>query len=260
MIKTLLVDDEANNLSNLEFVLNHDCVGIEVMGKATSAKEAREFLKLQPIEALFLDINMPIETGFDLLTSLPSNNYKVIFVTAYNEYSLQAIKANAIDYILKPVRIEDVQQAVLKLHSILSNEKLAQQSQMLLDNFLQVAHQAPPPKRIALPQLGGITYLDVDDIVSLQADGNYTIIHKRDMQKMVVTRTMKDFEDILDATQFIRIHKSYMVNLQQVHEYSTEDGGVAKMNDGNQWSISRRQLEFFLEKMSTSSLLFKKGH
>jgi two-component system, LytTR family, response regulator len=260
MINALLVDDEENNLNNLAFVLSHDCKDIVVAGTAMNAAEARSFLHNHTVDVIFLDINMPGESGFELLQSLPGYNFKVIFVTAHNEYSLQAIKACALDYVLKPVSIEDIQQAVEKLKEVMKSLQAADLSQQLLKNFLALSNHHELPQRIALPQLGGVTYLDVNEIVSLQADGNYTIIHKRNMQKMVITKTLKDFEEILDEEQFVRIHKSYIVNLQQVKEYSTLDGGIAKMFDGNEWSISRRQLDSFLSKMNHLSLSFKKEH
>ncbi len=259
MIRALLVDDEENNLSNLEFILTHDCSDIAVTGKCLNASEARNFLQHNQVDVIFLDINMPGETGFQFLQSLSTYNFKVIFVTAHNEYSLQAIKASALDYILKPVNIGDIQQAVEKLKLVMKSQQAEALSKELLMNFLQLANHNAMPHRIALPQLGSITYLDVNEISSLQADGNYTIIHKRDMHKMVITKTLKDFEEILDQNHFVRIHKSYIVNLHEVKEYSTMDGGVVKMFDGNEWSISRRQLELFLSKMKHSSISFKKA-
>jgi two-component system LytT family response regulator len=109
-----------------------------------------------------------------------------------------------------------------------------------------------------LPQLGGINYVDVEDIASLEADGNYTIIHKVDMQKLVISKSLKEFDDLLDTHIFVRIHKSYIVNIHYVKEYSTLDGGMVKMRDGNEWSISRRQADLFLERMNHHSLSFKK--
>ncbi|MEJ7693220.1 LytTR family DNA-binding domain-containing protein [Daejeonella sp.] len=258
MLKALLVDDELNNLTTLEFLLHHDCKGIEVAGKELSAAGAREWLESHYADVIFLDINMPGEDGFQFLTSLKSQNFKIIFVTAYNEYALQAIKASAIDYILKPVNIAELQNAVEKVKRAFNNPAAAEQNQALLGHLLESVKQKSPPKKIALPQLGSITFIEVDDMVSLQADSNYTIIHMKDMQKLVISKTLKDFEDLLDDNQFTRIHKSYIVNLKYIKEYSTTDGGIVKMRDGNQWSISRRQLDLFLEKMKMSSLMFGK--
>jgi two-component system, LytTR family, response regulator len=258
ILKALLVDDEVNNLESLEFLLHHDCEGIEVAGKAQNAGQARDWLQTRAADVVFLDINMPGENGFQFLSSLPSQNFKVVFVTAYNEYALQAIKASAVDYIVKPVSIDELQNAVEKVKRIVSNPVATEQNQQLLRHLLETVSKNNPPKKIALPQLGSISFIEVDDIVSLQADSNYTIIHMKDMQKLVISKTLKDFEELLDEHQFVRIHKSYIVNLRYIKEYSTIDGGVVKMTDGNQWSISRRQLELFLGKMKAASLMFGK--
>ncbi len=258
MLKALLVDDEVNNLESLAFLLHHDCKGIEVTGKVMNAAKARDWLAHNTVDVIFLDINMPGENGFQFLSSLPIRNFKVVFVTAYNEYAIQAIKASALDYIVKPVNIDELRTTVEKLKQSLINPVAAEQNRQLLENLLQTVNKKTPPKKIALPHLGGISFIEVDNIVSLQADSNYTIIHLNNMQKLVITKTLKDFEELLDQTQFARIHKSYIVNLKYIKEYSTTDGGIVKMTDGNQWSISRRQLEFFLEKMKTASLMFTK--
>lgn len=259
MLKALLVDDELNNLMSLEFLLQHDCKGIEVAGKALSAEGAREWLNSHSADVIFLDINMPGENGFQFLDSLLSHNFKIIFVTAYNEYALQAIKASAVDYILKPINIDELQKAVEKVKRSLNNPAAFEQNQALLEHLLETVKKKSSPRKIALPQLGSISFIEVDDMVSLQADSNYTIIHMKDMQKLVISKTLKDFEDLLDENQFARIHKSYIVNLKHIKQYSTTDGGIVKMSDGNQWSISRRQLDIFIEKMKTASLMFGKN-
>lgn len=258
MLKALLIDDEINNLNNLAFMLQHDCSGIEVAGMVNSAPHARAWLQENEADVLFLDINMPGENGFDLLKSITSGKYKVIFVTAHNEYALQAIKASALDYLVKPVNIEELIAAVEKLKTAIANPVAVSQNKQLLEHLLQSVTHQQQLKKIALPQLGGISFIEVDDIVSLQADSNYTIIHMNNMQKLVISKTLKDFEELLDANYFARIHKSYIVHLKYIKEYSTADGGVVKMTDGNQWSISRRQLELFLDKMKASSLMFNK--
>ncbi len=258
MIKALLVDDEVNNLESLAFLLHHDCKGIEVTGKVSNAGKARDWLAQNAVDVIFLDINMPGENGFEFLSSLDIQNFKIVFVTAYNEYAIQAIKASALDYIVKPVNIDELRTTVEKLKQSLINPVAAEQNQKLLENLLKTVSKKSSPKKIALPQLGGISFIEVDDVVSLQADSNYTIIHMNNMKKLVISKTLKDFEDLLGQTQFARIHKSYIVNLRYIKEYSTTDGGIVKMTDGNQWSISRRQLDVFLEKMRTSSLMFGK--
>ncbi len=257
-LKALLIDDEENNLNILQFMLQNDCEGVEVAGMAKNAQQARNWLQHNNADVVFLDINMPGENGFQFLSSLTSQDFKVVFVTAYNEYALQAIKASAVDYILKPVNIDELQKAVEKVKRLLNSPVAAEQNQQLLKHLLQTVNKKVPPQKIALPQLGSINFIEIDDIVSLQADSNYSIIHMKDMQKLVISKTLKDFEELLDENQFVRIHKSYIINLKYIKEYSTTDGGIVKMADGNQWSISRRQLEFFLEKMKVASLMFGK--
>jgi len=258
MINALLVDDEVNNLNNLSFLLTNDCEGISVKGCVSNAAAARLWLSQNTVDVIFLDIEMPGENGFQLLSSLSSHTFKVVFVTAYNKYALQAIKASALDYILKPVKIEELQDVVEKIKKLHVSNEAKNQNTELMQHFLQTVHKKELPTKIALPQLGGISFIEVNDIVSLQADSNYTIIHLNSMQKMVISKTLKDFEELLDGAQFARIHKSYIVSLRYIKEYSTTDGGLVKMTDGNQWSISRRQLDMFLAKMKTSSLMFGK--
>ena len=258
MISAFLVDDEKNNLENLEFLLQHDCTGVVVAGKAASAAEARKWLSEHTADVIFLDIQMPGETGLQLLQSIDPGNMKVVFVTAYNEYAIQAIKASALDYILKPVNIEELQQTIEKVSQSLQQTFATEQNRQSIRRFLESVNIKPAPKKIALPHLGGVSFIEVDSIVSLQADSNYTIMHLHNMQKMVISKTLKEFEELLDGEHFARIHKSYMVNLRYIKEYSTADGGVVKMTDGSEWSISRRQLDTFLEKMRASSLMFDK--
>ncbi len=258
MIKALLIDDEFNNLESLQFLLQNDCEDITVVGKVQNASDARDWLTHNTADVVFLDINMPIENGFQFLSSIAVPNFKVVFVTAHNEYALQAIKASAIDYILKPINIDELKKAVEKVKLSLNNPIASEQNKQLLAHLLQIITKKSPPKKIALPQLGSINFIDVDEIVSLQADSNYTIIHLCSMQKLVISKTLKDFEELLDQTQFARIHKSYIINIKYIKEYSTANGGIVKMKDGNHWSISRRQLDSFIEKMKTASLMFGK--
>lgn len=258
MLYALLVDDEVKNLESLEFLLHNDCEGITVAFKTRNTDDARNFLKNNRVDVIFLDISMPVEDGFQFLNSLGECNAKIVFVTAYGEYALRAIKASAVDYLLKPVDITELQMTVKKLKQTADNPLAVAQNRQLLNYFMEIS-QRPSLRKIAVPQLGSVRFVELEDIVSLQADSNYTIIHLKDMQKMVVTKTLGDFEDLLNGEgRFVRIHKSYIVNLSYVKEYATIDGGVVKMTDGNQWSISRRQLDSFLDKMRKATFMFGK--
>jgi two-component system, LytTR family, response regulator len=255
-MKAFIIDDEENNISNLKFLLQHDCEGVNVVGTYTRADTARQALNYLQPDVVFLDINMPEETGFQFLEKLPERNFQVVFVTAYSDYALQAIKASAVDYILKPVRIDDLQEAVQKAKQRMADKEDRPASQVLINQLLQTVKSGNMPSKIALPQLGGYTFLDIDEIITLQADSNYTIVHKKNMQKVVVSRTLREFEELLTDGKFLRIHKSHIINLTCVNEYSTTDGGTVKMDDGSVWSISRRQLDTFLQQMKTFSRKF----
>lgn len=257
-IRAFLVDDEPNNLENLRFLLEHDCTGVEVLGTAANGASAREWLQHNETDVLFLDINMPGENGFEMLGKLGNINFLLVFITAHTEYALQAIKASAVDYLLKPINITELQQAVEKLQQKIAEKNPSGHEQKLVQELLNNLQGGRQPARIALPQLGGTTFLDVSSIVSLQADGNYTIIHCKDLQKKVITKTLKDFEEILDDSRFVRIHKSHIVNLEYVKEFSTADGGIVKMSDGNVWGVSRRQLDLFTRKMRSFNVVFFK--
>jgi two-component system, LytTR family, response regulator len=258
MIKALLVDDEQNNIDNLQFMLENDCAGVAVVGTAHNGTQARDWLLQNKVDVVFLDISMPGETGLQMLSLLPERDFSIVFVTAHNEYAIQAIKASAIDYLLKPVNISDLQNTVGKLHTALNNQNYIAQNKLLVNQLLKNLNQHTLPSKIALPQLGSTTFLDIEEIVSIQADSNYSIIYKQDMQKVIVTKILKDFEDILDDQKFIRVHKSHIVNLSYIKEYSTLDGGVVKMKDGNIWPVSRRQTETLLQKMKENAVLFFK--
>jgi two-component system, LytTR family, response regulator len=256
MLNALLVDDEWNNLENLKFLLENDCDNIKVMHQATNGIEARTWLSNHTVDVVFLDVNMPKEDGFEMLQKITDRNFKVIFVTAYNEFALKAIKASAVDYLLKPVNIAELQNAVQKLTEQLKYEDARKNQKELLNHLLQNFSSENSPTKIAIPYVGGLLFTDVNEIVALEGDGNYSIIHKTDLQKIVVTKTLKDFEDLLDAEQFLRIHKGHIINLNYVKEYSQKDGGSVKMEDGSLWSISRRQLDLFLQKIKNHNVLF----
>jgi len=258
-IRCIIVDDERNNQQTLELLLE-DIPEIELVGKAGDAATARKLVaSLQP-DLIFLDINMPGEDGFQFLASLPERNFEVIFVSAYNDYGIKALKVSAADYLLKPVSFDELEEAVAKVSRLLSDKdsRNSVQHRGIIDNLLENDLLSGQSKRIAVPHVGGITFIPLEDISYLQADSNYTILHRVNLQKLVVSRTLKEFEDILEDKGFMRVHKSNIVNLRYVKEYSTIEGGIARMQDGGEVAISRRMQDEFLKRMSSYSVGFKK--
>ena len=247
MLRALLVDDEQNNLDNLEFMLKHDCEGVMVVGKAHNAVEAREWLSKNTIDILFLDINMPGETGFDLLKSLPNHNFKVIFVTAYSEYSLQAIKASAVDYLLKPYGISDLTSALHKFETKKELKQSLNHIQTLLHN---VNNNTSGLTKIALPTMKGFVFVVINTIIRCEADNVYTTIYFTDNSTVVISRSIKECEQLLSHYNFFRAHNSHLINMQHVKEYIKGDGGTIKMADGSTVDLSRLRKEDFIEKLN----------
>jgi two-component system LytT family response regulator len=258
-IRTIIVDDERNNQQTLELLLA-DIEQVKIVGKASDAESARELVAATEPDLIFLDINMPGEDGFQFLDSLAERSFQVIFVSAYNDYGIRALKASAADYLLKPVSFDELEQAVGKVAQLLpgKNEQLSRQQKSIIDNLLQQVNHPAQTTKIAVPHVGGISFINLEDISYLQADSNYTILHRVNLQKLVVSKTLKDFEDILQDKGFMRVHKSNIVNLRYVKEYSTVEGGVVRMQDGGEVAISRRMQDEFLKRMSAHSVRFKK--
>jgi two-component system LytT family response regulator len=258
-IRTIIVDDERNNQQTLQLLLE-DLPQVSVVGSASDAPSARALVASLNPDLVFLDINMPGEDGFQFLASIPERNFEVIFVSAYNDYGIKALKASAADYLLKPVSLDELEQAVEKVAHIISgkNEQLSRQQKSIIDNLLQNVKSPAQAIKIAVPHVGGISFINLEDISYLQADSNYTILHRVNLQKLVVSKTLKEFEDILQDKGFMRVHKSNIVNLRYVKEYSTLEGGIIRMYDGGEVAISRRMQEDFLKRMSTYSVGFKK--
>lgn len=258
-IRTIIVDDERNNQQTLELLLQ-DIELIELVGKADDADAARVLVRDKSPQLIFLDINMPAEDGFQFLASIEKRDFEVVFVSAYNDYGIKALKVSAADYLLKPVSYDELTLAVEKVAQIIHGKDTprAQQGRSIIDNLLQNVQTPQQVVKIALPHVGGISFINLEDISYLQADSNYTIVHSVNMQKLVVSRTLKEFEDILQDKGFMRVHKSNIVNLRYVKEYSTLEGGVARMSDGCEVSISRRMQDEFLKRMGEHSVGFRK--
>lgn len=257
-IRTIIVEDEWNNQQTLKLLLD-DIPAVELLGMAADADSARKLVsELQP-DLVFLDINLPGEDGFRFLASLPERRFEVVFVTAYNDYGIRALKASAVDYLLKPVSFDELEQAVQKVQELLGgqNKVLRQVQQASVGNLIHNAAK-PQQMKIALPHLGGLSFIDLQEISYLEADSNYTIVHRVNQPKLVVSRTLKDFEDILADKGFMRVHKSAIVHLRYVQEYSTQDGGQVRMLHGGAVPLSRRMLDEFHRRMSDYAIGFRK--
>ncbi len=248
--RAIIIDDERHVREVLELLLSQFCKEVEVIALASSAAEARELLKIHAIDFIFLDISMPKEDGFTFLTTIPKENYCIIFVTAFQDYALRALKASAIDYLLKPITPSDLVDAVSKavhhfemLQNREQEKKTYQDSLRILSE--NISHESKNLTRITVSEQFGFQVVSTSDIIYLEADSNYTIIHLSGLKKIVATRTMGDFEKILDQPDFFRIHKSIIINLNYLKAYSSYQGNFVTLNEGSTLSISRRRLNDF---------------
>jgi two-component system, LytTR family, response regulator len=259
--RAIIIDDEKNVREVLELLLLQFCLEVDVVALASSAAEGRELLKKNAIDFIFLDIAMPKEDGFSFLNTIPKENYSIIFVTAFESFALRALKASAIDYLLKPVSPQDLIEAVSKAaqhHELrlagLHEKQIYQESlEMLSDN---IRHSGNNIKRITVSEQFGFQIVDTANIIFLEADSNYTTLHLSGSKKIVATRTLGDFEKILDQPDFFRIHKSALINLNYLKSYSSYQGNFVTLNEGTTLNISRRRLNEFREaiKRFTKSL------
>jgi two-component system LytT family response regulator len=246
----IIIDDERNVREALEHLLKQFCPSISLSGSAASAREGRELLQEHHVDFIFLDISMPVEDGFSFLRSIDKEKYGVIFTTAFEEYALRALKANAIDYLLKPINHLELCEAVNKaIHYHELRQSKSEARAVYIESLNNLPDKLHPeqraPEKITVAEQFGFRMVKVADIMYLQADSNYTIIHLSGLNKIVATRTMSDFEKILDTPAFFRIHKSTIINMNYLHGYSSYEGNFAELNDGTLLSISRRKVNEF---------------
>jgi len=247
-IKAIIVDDEQHCIEALQTMLQKKCPEVTVLAGVKSVQEAKELVdELQP-DLVFLDVEMPHQNGFELLKMYDKVNFEVIFTTAYEQYALKAIKFNALDYLLKPFSVKELQDALEKVKEK-QQTRLKDQSVSPLEIFMQnMKTLQQTHKKIALPTINGLVFMPVQKIVRCESTGNYTKIFFTDKKHLMVSRPLKEFEELLTDVDFFRVHNSHLINLQQMQSYIQGEGGFALMSDGTQVEVSRRRKADFLKK------------
>ena len=240
MIRTIIVEDEPNNIIALQKTLEIYCLEVEVVAVAENVKAGIEAIEKHEPDLVFLDIEMPDGTGFDLLKNFNKVHFQVIFVTAFNQYAIKAFQFSAIDYILKPINPELLIQAVHKVSSNPKYEDLEKIIENLLDNRDQI-------ESLALPTFEGIHIEKLNNILYCESENNYTIFYLKDGSKIMVSRTLKEYETILSENNFFRIHQSYLINLAEVKKYTKGDGGYVNLSNNKMLDVSRRRKQAFLK-------------
>ena len=240
-LSAILVEDEANSREILRNYLRKYCPDIHLSGEAASVKEGLALIQSADPDLVFLDVEMPFGNAFDLLDRIPDRRFETIFVTAYDHYAKDALNNQAAYYLMKPISIEELIKAVAHVKEILEKEKV------LADTVLKAA-MAKAEGKLTLPQQAGFLVVDVRDILYCKADDNYTEIFLKE-GKHLISKTLKYFEEALSAYSFVRIHKSYLVNVNEIERYHRGKGGMVTLTNGKEISVSasrkKELLSFF---------------
>ncbi|MBC8985051.1 response regulator transcription factor [Pedobacter sp. N36a] len=240
MINAIIIDDEQHNIENIKNIIDKYRSDITIVAVAEDADEGISAIKAYTPDLVFLDIQMPGKSGFELLSSLPGLNFEVIFITAHDKYGIQAIKFSALDYLLKPINIKEFNEAIDKAKQKINTKKQNHHIENLLE-YLKAGNKESP--KIALPTLKEIMYVRIADIIRCEATNNYTSFFLQNGEQVLVCKTLKDFAELLRPHQFVRTHQSHLVNIQFVKSYLKEDGGTLLLNDLQKVPISRQNRE-----------------
>ncbi|MGB0933204.1 MAG: LytR/AlgR family response regulator transcription factor [Lishizhenia sp.] len=256
-LRAIVIDDEEMARKNLAMLINDYCPQIDLIGSADNKSSAKELIEKEKPDLLFLDIRMPSGSeGFELLEELSERDFQVIFVTAFKDFAIKAFQANAIHYLLKPIDIEELKQAADKAVDYYQkfeadpenkksyNASLANLSQELSTNVLS--------NRIAISYTKGLKIIEDDTIEYLEASGNCTTLYFNNKKRYLDTRTLKIYENILNSSKFYRIHKSYIVNLNELSEYINEDGHTVILKSGKHLPVARNRVSAFLKMLKSS--------
>lgn len=245
MITAIIVDDEPYSCEALATLLERYCPELIVLDVCYSAAQALQSIQEQKPQILFLDVEMPYMNGFEMLEKIPELNFKLIFTTSYDQYAIKAIRFSALDYLLKPVDKDELQKAVQKALSD-SVLPLPQQLEILLH---KLNHPKIVVNKIAIPTMEGLQMVLVESIIYCAADRNYTSLLLKNKGKITASRNLKEIEEMLEDYSFIRVHHSYLVNLNEVEKYIKGEGGYLLMSDKTTVDVSRSRKEILLKKL-----------
>ncbi|MEO7482846.1 MAG: LytTR family DNA-binding domain-containing protein [Ferruginibacter sp.] len=243
MLNAIIIDDELKGRAVLRQKLKEYCPQVTVTGEAANGEEGLKIIGTLKPDIIFLDIEMPRMNGFEMLNDIREKNFHIIFTTAYDQYAIKAIKYAAFDYLLKPIDIDELQSSVER---IASNNNIHTRKQIeLLQQNMQ--HPTKQLNKLAIPTLEGLLFYDINDIVQLEANSNYTNIFFINNSKILASKTLKDFEELLPTDIFFRTHHSHLINLNYIKRYIKGDGGQIELQNGNFVDVARRKKEEFMK-------------
>lgn len=250
-LRALIIDDELHCRENLQLLIEDYCPEVQIIGSASDALSAKNMIESELPDLVFLDIMMPGKDGFGLLGELESRDFTLVFTTAHSEFALRAFKSGAVDYLQKPIDIEELRAAVDKAserqRSRHADGSLANTVRKVLEDLGMQNNQG----ELAVPTRDGLEILRYEEIVRLEGSDSYTTLFLADGRRFVSSRTIKVYEDNLPSSQFCRVHKAHLINIRQLRTYSRSEGHIAVMRNGDQIPISRRKLALLLARIQT---------
>ena len=244
MINAILIDDEKHCRETLSIQLEKYCPQVQLLAQCCSAEEGLQAITRHHPDVVFLDVEMPQMNGFEMLGQLQEISFELIFTTGYDSYAIKAIRFSALDYLLKPIDKDDLKKAVAKL-SRKPDHILTQQLDILLS---KLENKGVPLQKIALPTLDGFELVPMENILRCESDSNYTYVHLKTGRKIMVSRTLKEIEELLEGPSFLRVHHSHLVNLNEITRYVRGEGGYVIMSDNSSINVSRNRKEAFLQR------------
>jgi two-component system LytT family response regulator len=248
-ITTIIIDDQPNAIEDLLYLIERDELPVKILATANSGKEGLiAILKHKP-QLVFLDVVMPGMTGFEMLELLPELNFHLIITTSDDQYAVQALRASALDFLLKPIMVKELKEAIER--SINKQELPSKNQVSMLENSMRDRPAAM--KKIALNVSDGVELVNVDDILFFESDGNYTTVVMKNNRSSVISKPIGKFEDMVDPSVFFRVHNSYLVNLFHVTKFVRSDGGYIVLENGKTISVARNRRDAFLEALSRLS-------
>jgi two-component system, LytTR family, response regulator len=243
MINAIIIDDETDGRETLTLAIEKYCTDITITGIYETPEQGLRAIRSSSPDLVFLDVQMPQMSGFDVLQQLSHIAFEVIFVTAYDQYAIKAIKFSALDYLLKPLDVDDLIHAIWRVKERLNTRSNAFTYQSMLNN---IQLKSGKIEKLAVPTLEGIDFFDTDDIIYCKAEGSYTALFLKDQKSKLVSKNLKDFENLLSESGFCRVHHSSLINLRHVQKYVKGEGGYVVLTGGHHVDISRRKREEFL--------------
>ena len=246
VLKVVIIEDEKHSRETLKTLLEEFCEDVKVLATASSVSEGVKVLSIFSPDVVFLDIELQSGEGFDILNQIESPDFEVIFTTAFEKYAIKAIKFSSLDYLLKPIDLEELKQAVDKARSRMDTSVYRQQIETLMLNLGQGSHKQ---EKICLATTAGMEFIQIKDIVLCKADGSYTSFTLKDGNNLLVSKHLKEYENLLAEHRFMRVHNSYLINLNEVKKYIKSDGGYIIMSNEMHVSISPRKKDDLLEYM-----------